>query len=508
MRRLLKKNPVAEVLKKIHLKVEKKGNGPVLHTADISREEREILMKTGWLEEIIQGWYILVNPNIQKGESTAWYASFWDFIRVYLSYHFGKNYCLTAECSLDLHLGKSTIPHQIIVIANKGRGQPIQLPHSTSLLIYADEKRLPEEKEEIKGIQVMSLPYALCRITPTFFKQSPKDAEIALRLVKSSSDLINVILKHSFKSAAKRLIGAYQFLKQEHMAQEIQKGLERVGFLVDAENPFETKTPQLMGSFFRSSIEGRIFSMWRSYRDGVIKHFPASPGIPKNISAYLKHVNAIYLQDAYNSLSIEGYLVNEELIEKVANNRWNPDLDFADQAARNALAARGYYEAFQAVKESVTKILQKEMPGKVLEQDLAQWYQKLFAPSVTAGIIPPTDLFGYRRGQVYIRNSRHTPPPKESLLDAMGAFFECLKKENHPAVRAVLGHFIFVYIHPYIDGNGRIGRFIMNAMLASGGYPWTVIHVENRNEYFSALEKGSVEENIIPFTKFIAKETT
>jgi len=38
----------------------------------------------------------------------------------------------------------------------------------------------------------------------------------------------------------------------------------------------------------------------------------------------------------------------------------------------------------------------------------------------------------------------------------------------------VLGHFVFVYIHPYLDGNGRIGRFLMNLMLAAGGYPWTV----------------------------------
>jgi len=44
----------------------------------------------------------------------------------------------------------------------------------------------------------------------------------------------------------------------------------------------------------------------------------------------------------------------------------------------------------------------------------------------------------------------------------------------HPGVRAVLGRWLFGYIHPYPDGNGRMARFVMNAMLASGGYPWTV----------------------------------
>jgi Fic family protein len=69
----------------------------------------------------------------------------------------------------------------------------------------------------------------------------------------------------------------------------------------------------------------------------------------------------------------------------------------------------------------------------------------------------------------------------------------------------VLGHFIFVYIHPYVDGNGRMGRFLMNTMLASGGYPWTVIPVEKRNTYMAALEEASVGQNIGPFTDFLAQ---
>jgi Fic family protein len=71
-------------------------------------------------------------------------------------------------------------------------------------------------------------------------------------------------------------------------------------------------------------------------------------------------------------------------------------------------------------------------------------------------------------------------------------------------VRVVLGHFIFVYIHPYKDGNGRVGRFLMNTMMASGGYPWTVIPVGERSAYVDALEKASVGEDIVPFAAFIA----
>jgi Fic family protein len=85
----------------------------------------------------------------------------------------------------------------------------------------------------------------------------------------------------------------------------------------------------------------------------------------------------------------------------------------------------------------------------------------------------------------------------------MPAFFDLLEKEPEPAVRVVLGHFIFVYVHPYFDGNGRMGRFLMNVMLAAGGYPWVVVPVSRRKEYMEALEKASSEGNIRPFADFL-----
>jgi Fic family protein len=128
----------------------------------------------------------------------------------------------------------------------------------------------------------------------------------------------------------------------------------------------------------------------------------------------------------------------------------------------------------------------------------------MFAPSVTAGLLKPTDLAGYRNGQVYIRQSMHVPLNRDAVRDAMPAFFDLLREEQHPAVRVVLGHFVFVYIHPYMDGNGRMGRFLMNLMMAAGGYPWTVIPVAERKAYMNALEKASVGEEIGPFTDFLA----
>jgi len=46
----------------------------------------------------------------------------------------------------------------------------------------------------------------------------------------------------------------------------------------------------------------------------------------------------------------------------------------------------------------------------------------------------------------------HVPLNRDAVVDAMPALFDLLREEKEPAVRAVLGHFIFVYIHPYMDG--------------------------------------------------------
>ena len=79
-----------------------------------------------------------------------------------------------------------------------------------------------------------------------------------------------------------------------------------------------------------------------------------------------------------------------------------------------------------------------------------------------------------------------------------------MKEEENAIVRAILGHFVFVYIHPYMDGNGRTARFIMNSMLVTGGYDWVIIPTERREEYMRALEIASVENDITKFCEFIA----
>jgi Fic/DOC family protein len=82
---------------------------------------------------------------------------------------------------------------------------------------------------------------------------------------------------------------------------------------------------------------------------------------------------------------------------------------------------------------------------------------------------------------------------------------DLLEHEPEAGVRAVLGHWMFGYVHPYPDGNGRMARFLMNTMLASGGYPWTVVRVEDRKQYLAALDSASIDQQIGPFAEFLAQ---
>ena len=235
------------------------------------------------------------------------------------------------------------------------------------------------------------------------------------------------------------------------------------------------------------------------------RRFPKAPGLPQNRKAYLRFVDEIYKSDAYHSLSIEGYSVTPALIERVQRGDWNPDHHDDDRKNRDALAARGYWQAFQSVKETVGEVIAGGNAGALARAAHKEWYRELFQPCVAAGLITAGALAGYRNDAVYLRTSRYVPPRWEAVRDAMPALFDLLENEPEPGVRAVLGHWLFGYIHPYPDGNGRMARFVMNAMLASGGYPWTVIRVEDRNAYLAALDRASIDMDIEPFAAFIAE---
>lgn len=486
-------------------KLQKDGRR-VFRSGELTRVHRERLVQNGFLREVMKGWLISSSPGTDPGDTTPWYASFWEFCARYCTERFGDQWHISPEQSLLLHAENTVIPQQVIIYTPKGTNNTLGLLFGTSLYDLK-QKQMPPRADltEREGLRLFTPEAALIKVPEAFFTRSPVEAQVVLSGVRDASDVLGRLLDGGHSAIAGRLTGAFRRIGRADVADEILRSMKAAGYDVRESDPFEPE--QSFGAVSRGAapIVGRLHALWETFREPVIIAFPKAPGLPNDRERYLRIVDDIYQNDAYHSLSIEGYRVTPELIERVRSGNWDPDHHDADRQSRDALAARGYWQAFQLVRETVSGVIAGGNPGGLVREAHRDWYRELFQPCVTAGLLAASALAGYRNDAVFLRGTRHVPPRWEAVRDAMPALFDLLEQETEPSVRAVLGNWLFGYIHPYPDGNGRIARFVMNAMLASGGYPWTVIRVEDRNAYLAALESASINQDIGPFGRFVAE---
>ncbi len=493
---------LASSLKELH-ELQKDGRR-VFRSAELRRAHRERLLRNGFLQEVLKGWVISSSPGARDGESTPWYASFWEFCARYCAERFGEDWHLSPEQSIFLHAEKTTIPAQVIIHSSRGANHKISLPFATSLYdLRQAHMPPPGDIAQRDGLRLFVPAAATIRAPEAFFSANPIEMQVVLASFPDASELLRRLLDGGNSVVAGRIAGALRHIGRTELADEIAGTMKVAGYDVREMNPFGGRIPA--ASIPAAPIAGRIRAMWESMRGAVLEIFPRPPGLPADTKRFLKQIDDSYEADAYHSLSIEGYVVSAELIERVRAGNWDPDHHDDDRQNRDALAARGYWQAFQVVKASAREVMEAANAGVVVRSAQREWYRELFQPCVAAGLLTPGALAGYRNEAVYLRTSRYIPPRWEAVSDAMPAFFDLLEQEPEAGVRAVLGHWLFGYIHPYPDGNGRLARFLMNTMLASGGYPWTVIRVEDRKGYLGALDSASIDGDIRPFAKFIAE---
>lgn len=474
-----------------------------IRTADLSRTDRERLVAAGYLKPVMRGWLIPARPGEREGDTSAWYAAYWDFCRNYLNERFGNDWCLSPQQSLCLHGGNWTAPSQLIAYARGASNRPVELLHGSSL--YDVAAGLPDEQDRVvvEGLNLFSLDAGLVQVPEAFYRSHPVEVMTCLAGVRDVSGVLRLLLSGGHVIRAGRLAGAFRRIGRPELADQILSTMKAAGHQLAESDPFDLNLA--LNSPLRpvSPYVSRIMLLWQKMRQELSVEFPKPAGI-NDPDTYISGMDAILEQDAYHSLSIEGYQVNEDLIAKIRDGKWNPDESEADRNQRDALAAKGYVDAFGIVRGSVRDVLEGTSPGAVVRRDIQTWYQALFGQSVKAGILRPEFLAGYRNHPVYIRGSQHVPPGPEAVRDAMPAFFDLLQEEENPIARIVLGHFMFVYIHPFPDGNGRTARFLMNLMCAAAGYPWLIIKVGQRDAYMASLEEASVQQNIRPFADFLA----
>src|SRR5262249_17778681 len=159
--------------------------------------------------------------------------------------------------------------------------------------------------------------------------------------MRHASDLLRLLLTGGNSVKAGVIAGALRRIGRTTLADEIVTTMKTAGYDARESDPFSPAQTFGMLRGATLPIVVRMQAMWKSMRDVVQENFPEAPGLPKDKQGYLESVDDIYKSDAYNSLSIEGYSVTPELIERVRLGNWDPGHNEQDRESHNALAARG-----------------------------------------------------------------------------------------------------------------------------------------------------------------------
>jgi Fic family protein len=214
----------------------------------------------------------------------------------------------------------------------------------------------------------------------------------------------------------------------------------------------------------------------------IDSHRPLSPKILQQIKGYFR------VGFTYSSNALEGNTLTESETKIVLED----GITIGGKPLRDHLEAIGNDKAYDYIFE-----LSKN--NDITEQDIKElhrlFYQRL--DNLNAGV--------YRKEDAYISGSNYPIPRPDQIPDLMLRLpitLKALRKKYHPVDFAALAHKEFVFIHPFIDGNGRTSRLLMNLILLQEGYTIAIIPSELRSNYVNVLEQA--HENDTNFREFIA----
>ena len=205
-------------------------------------------------------------------------------------------------------------------------------------------------------------------------------------------------------------------------------------------------------------------------------------------------LQAIDIEYTYNSNRIEGNTLTLRETDLVINK----GLTIGGKSMREHLEAVNHYEAIAFIKELVTA-------GSILNENIIKDIHSL----VLRGI-DRENAGKYRSVPVAISGSRHEPPqpwqvPK--LMEDLNFWIQEEAKNLHPVIFAAEIHERIATIHPFIDGNGRTARLLMNLVLLQNGYTIASISgdTESRLAYYNALEKCNLNQDKTDFMVLITE---
>ena len=191
---------------------------------------------------------------------------------------------------------------------------------------------------------------------------------------------------------------------------------------------------------------------------------------------------------AYTSNAIEGNTLTRKETEMAIEEK----ITSGAKPINDYLEAINHAKAFEFIKTSAKNNI------KIDENYILQIHKIILSG------IDDTNAGFYRSVRVRISGSQTILPNPLKVPDLMKDFSEWLvKKDNEMLMKAIEAHYRLVTIHPFIDGNGRTARLLLNSMLLENGYVPIIIRTIDRRRYLSALETYQTKENSEPYYKFM-----
>ena len=296
-------NPAEKLAKPLESLADLQKTGrTAIRAKNLTRTEREILLKNGFIQMVMKGWYIPSRPDERPGDTTPWYSAFWEFMADYANDRFEDQWCLSPEQSILLHVGNRSVPNQLIIRAPKGGNKPIDLIHGTSIFDFRGSIPNAKATTTLDRLNVYDLPNALIDANAIFFARNPTDARAALAAIPGASTLLPRLLDGGHSTIAGRLCGAFRNIGRDDVADEIKKTMKSVGYEVSETDPFQEKLQWNISQKTDSPRAARLRLMWQTMRKQIVGKFPQAPKKTIRPKQYLQQVEEAYVRDAYHCL--------------------------------------------------------------------------------------------------------------------------------------------------------------------------------------------------------------
>jgi len=226
------------------------------------------------------------------------------------------------------------------------------------------------------------------------------------------------------------------------------------------------------------------FSYIDSLKKAISEYRPFSKGLANSLQEKL------IVEWTYNSNAIEGNTLTLSETKVVLEG-----ITIGGKSIVEHLEAINHREAILFVEDLIAN-----------KEPLSEWNIKNIHALIIKGI-DNTNAGKYRSENVVISGAKHIPPKYYEIGDLMQKLiveYQNEWKAFHPVVRATLIHGEFVKIHPFIDGNGRTSRLLLNFELMKNGYPPIIIKNEERARYYDVLDLAHTTMNYEPFIKLVS----